>query len=55
MLAAFFACSPRRVTSRTRASRRTRLCQEEWTKLLDMAHDIRAFIRANEASLETKR
>ena len=31
-----------------------RLHQEQWTKLLDMADDIRAFIRANEASLKTK-
>jgi hypothetical protein len=30
------------------------LYQEQWTKLLDMADDIRAFIRANEASLKTK-
>jgi hypothetical protein len=28
--------------------------QEQWTKLLDMADDIRAFIRANETSLKTK-
>ena len=27
---------------------------EQWTKLLDMADDIRAFIRTNEASLKTK-
>ena len=31
-----------------------RLHQEQWTKLLDLADDIRAFIRANEASLKTK-
>ena len=31
------------------------LYKEQWTKLLDMADDIRAFIRANEASLKTKR
>jgi len=31
------------------------LYKEQWTKLLDMADDIRAFIRVNEASLETKR
>ena len=30
------------------------LYKEQWTKLLDMADDIRAFIRANEASLTTK-
>jgi len=30
------------------------LYQEQWTKLLDMADNIRAFIRANEASLKTK-
>jgi hypothetical protein len=30
------------------------LYQEQWTKLLDMADDIRAFIRSNEASLKTK-
>jgi hypothetical protein len=30
------------------------LYKEQWTKLLDMADDIRAFIRANEASLKTK-
>jgi hypothetical protein len=30
------------------------LYQEQWTKLLDMADDIRAFIRANDASLKTK-
>ena len=28
--------------------------QEQRTKLLDIADDIRAFMRANEASLETK-
>jgi len=27
---------------------------EQWTKLLDMADDIRAFIRANDSSLKTK-
>jgi len=31
------------------------LYNEQWTKLLDMTDDIRAFIRANEASLKTKR
>jgi len=31
------------------------LYKEQWTKLLDMADDIRAFIRSNEASLKTKR
>ena len=30
------------------------LYKEQWTKLLDMADDIRAFIKANEASLKTK-
>ena len=30
------------------------LYQEQWTKLLDMADDIRAFIRANETSLKAK-
>jgi hypothetical protein len=30
------------------------LYKEQWSKLLDMADDIRAFIRANEASLKTK-
>jgi hypothetical protein len=30
------------------------LYKEQWTKLLDMADDLRAFIRANEASLKTK-
>ena len=30
------------------------LYQEQWTKLLDMAVDIRAFIRSNESSLGTK-
>ena len=30
------------------------LYKEQWTKLLDMADDIRAFIRSNEASLKTK-
>jgi hypothetical protein len=30
------------------------LYKEQWTKLLDMADDIRAFIRANEANLKTK-
>jgi hypothetical protein len=31
------------------------LYKEQWTKLLDMADDIRAFIRSNESSLKTKR
>ena len=31
------------------------LYKEQWTTLLDMADDIRAFIRANETSLKTKR
>jgi len=30
------------------------LYKEQWTKLLDVADDIRAFIRANEASLKVK-
>jgi hypothetical protein len=30
------------------------LYKEQWTKLLDMADDIRAFIKANESSLKTK-
>jgi hypothetical protein len=30
------------------------LYKEQWTKLLDMADDIRAFIRDNDASLKTK-
>ena len=30
------------------------LYKEQWTKLLDMVDDIRAFIRSNEASLKTK-
>ena len=30
------------------------LYKEQWTKLLDMADDIRALIRANAASLKTK-
>ena len=30
------------------------LYKEQWTKLLDMADNIRAFIWANEASLKTK-
>ena len=30
------------------------LYKEQWTKLRDMAGDIRAFIRSNEASLKTK-
>jgi hypothetical protein len=30
------------------------LYKEQWTKLLDMADDIRAFIKANEASLKAK-
>jgi hypothetical protein len=28
--------------------------QEQWTKLLDMADDIRIFMRSNEASLKAK-
>lgn len=30
------------------------LYKEQWLKLLDMADDIRAFIRENEAKLKTK-
>jgi hypothetical protein len=30
------------------------LYKEQWTKLLDMADDIRAFIQANESTLKTK-
>ena len=30
------------------------LYKEQWTKLLDMADDIRAFIKENEASLKAK-
>jgi hypothetical protein len=30
------------------------LYKEQWTKLLDLADDIRAFIRENEAQLKTK-
>jgi hypothetical protein len=30
------------------------LYKEQWTKLLEMADDIRAFIRDNDASLKTK-
>ncbi len=30
------------------------LYQEQWTKLLDMADDIRAFIKENEARLKKK-
>jgi hypothetical protein len=30
------------------------LYKEQWTKLLDMADDIRAFLRANDAQLKTK-
>jgi hypothetical protein len=30
------------------------LYTEQWTKLLDMADDIRACIRANDSSLTTK-
>jgi hypothetical protein len=30
------------------------LYQEQWLKLLDMAEDIRAFIRENEAKLKKK-
>jgi hypothetical protein len=30
------------------------LYKEQWTKLLDMAQDVRTFIRENEARLKTK-
>jgi hypothetical protein len=30
------------------------LYKEQWTKLLDMADDIRAFIKENDAQLKTK-
>ncbi|HEY7447570.1 MAG TPA: hypothetical protein VH702_05435 [Vicinamibacterales bacterium] len=30
------------------------LYKEQWTKLLDMADEIRAFIKENEADLKTK-
>ncbi len=30
------------------------LYKEQWTKLLDMAEEIRAFIRDNESKLKTK-
>ncbi|HJQ20077.1 MAG TPA: hypothetical protein VJ867_07000 [Gemmatimonadaceae bacterium] len=30
------------------------LYKEQWTKLLDMADDIRSFIRENESRLKTK-
>ena len=30
------------------------LYREQWTKLLEVADDIRAFTRSNEASLTTK-
>jgi hypothetical protein len=30
------------------------LYKEQWTKLLDMADEIRAFIRENDAALKTK-
>ncbi len=30
------------------------LYKEQWNKLLDMAEDIRAFIKANESQLKTK-
>ena len=30
------------------------LYKEQWTRLLDMADDIRTFIRTNETSLKTK-
>jgi len=30
------------------------LYKEQWTKLLDLAEDIRAFIRENDAQLKTK-
>lgn len=30
------------------------LYKEQWTKLLDMAEDIRAFLKENDAQLKTK-
>ena len=30
------------------------LYKEQWTKLLDMTDDIRAFIKANDSALKTK-
>jgi hypothetical protein len=30
------------------------LYKEQWTKLLDMSDDIRAFLKANDAQLKTK-
>ena len=30
------------------------LYKEQWNKLLDMAEDIRAFLKANDAQLKTK-
>lgn len=30
------------------------LYKEQWTKLLDMAEDIRAFLKENDAKLKTK-
>jgi hypothetical protein len=30
------------------------LYKEQWTKLLDMADEIRAFLKANDAQLKTK-
>lgn len=30
------------------------LYKEQWTKLLEMADDIRAFLKANDAQLKTK-
>ena len=30
------------------------LYKEQWTKLLDMADDLRAFLKANDAQLKTK-
>ena len=30
------------------------LYKEQWTKLLDMAEEIRAFLKANDAQLKTK-
>ena len=41
---------------RTRALRgpQVNLYQEQWTKLLDLADDIRAFIKENEGKLKKK-
>jgi len=45
---------PEQQRSRQMLERLHPVYQEQWTKLLDMADDIRAFIRSNETSLTTK-